>query len=90
MTNTEYRHSLKRRLSVLFSPIRLALFLGSVVWLIVLNVIYISNSGNPAWAGPASAFPILAWVTVMLITDSRHRRAGSASSSPNPPGTLPH
>ena len=77
MIDTEYRHSLKRRLSVLFSPIRLTLFLGSVVWLIVLNVIYISNSGNPSWAGPASAFPILVWVTVMLITDSNHRRSGN-------------
>jgi len=90
MTDTEYRHSVKRRLSVLFSPIRLALFLGSVVWLIVLNVIYISNSGNPSWAGPASAFPILVWVTVMLMTDSRYRRAGNGSSSPNRPRTRPH
>ncbi|KAA9104497.1 hypothetical protein [Microbacterium rhizomatis] len=60
-----------------------------MAWLIVLNVIFISNSGNPSWACPASVFSILVWVTVMLITDSRYRKAASGSGSPQRPSTHP-
>jgi len=81
MSNENYSHSLRTRLRVLFSPIRLTVFLASVVWLVTLNVIYVSNLGQPEWAGPASVLPIITWVIWMFITDWRHRNATKTSHS---------
>jgi len=76
-----YRYSLRTRLKVLFSPVRLVLFLASVVWLVALNAIYISNLGQPEWAGPASVLPTITWVAWMIITDWHHRSATKRSHS---------
>ena len=74
MTVDDYHHSFRVRWRVLFSPLRLALFIGSVVWGVVLNAIFMANLGSPAWAGPVSVIPIMSWLAWLLVTDARRRR----------------
>lgn len=73
--NTDsYRQSFRRRRRILFSPLRLALFLGAIVFGTVLNVVYIRNGAEPEWLGALSVAPIFAFVAWMLVTDHRERR----------------
>jgi hypothetical protein len=73
MTPDSYRDSFARRLRVLFSPLRLILFLLSIAWLIAANVMFIGGGGKPGWLGLASVVPIIAWVAWEFATDARER-----------------
>lgn len=74
MSTNRYAESLKKRVSVLFSPLRLVLWAGSAAWAIALNIVYIAGEGEPSWAGPASVVPLFAMLIWLFVTDSRHRR----------------
>lgn len=70
-----HRPSGKTRLAVLFSPVRLAVFIGALVWCFAFNALLIGADGKAAWAGPVSVLPIFAFVVWAYVTDARHRRA---------------
>lgn len=76
----DYRFSLRKRLSVLFSPIRLTLFLLSIAWLIAANIAFIDNGQKPEWLGPLSVVPVFACAAMLSITDGRERRKAAANA----------
>lgn len=64
----------RERLRFLFLPWwRVVWLIASVVWAIVLNVIYITGGGTPEWVGPLSVVPIYAFLADLLVRDSRRR-----------------
>ena len=69
-----YSRSIRQRFRVLFSPLRLVLFLLSVVNGIVLSIVYMSANGQPEILGPLSAIPLLAFALWTATTDSRERK----------------
>ena len=76
MSEPSYRHSIKRRFAVLFSPLRLALWIAAICWSAVFNLtLYMPDPEGMAWAGPVSAVPVYALLAWTLVTDARHRRA---------------
>ncbi|WP_145952952.1 hypothetical protein [Tessaracoccus aquimaris] len=76
MSEPSYRHSIKRRFAVLFSPLRLVLWIAALCWCAVLNLaLYIPDPEGMAWAGPVSIVPVYALLAWTLVTDARHRRA---------------
>jgi len=79
MNDVDYRFSFKKRLAILFSPVRLVLFAVAIVWSVVFNAIFIANLGEPWWAGPVSVIPLLAWVTWLFVTDARQRALARAA-----------
>ncbi|KSU54731.1 hypothetical protein [Microbacterium enclense] len=78
MTPPTYRASLRIRLSILFSPMRLVLCLASFAWFIVLSTLYLSHGqGADVW-GPLSVIPLLAFAAWTVATDMRYRRDDTA------------
>ena len=69
-----YSKSPRRRFRVLFSRLRLILFGAAVVFMIALNVVYISNGASPEWVGALSVVPLLIFLGWELATDYTHRR----------------
>ncbi|PRB14759.1 hypothetical protein CQ042_10110 [Microbacterium sp. MYb62] len=69
-----YTYSMRTRLHVLFSPLRLAAFIAAIVIAVVGNVLYINNGGGPDWLGPVSVAPIWACVAWEVATDMKMRR----------------
>ena len=79
MTSTEnYSKSLRRRMRVLFSPLRSTLLVAAVVFAVVLNIMLVRNGGQPEWVGPLSVVPLLAFAGWTLATDYSQRRAERA------------
>ncbi|GEC74524.1 hypothetical protein GCM10010213_09050 [Microbacterium maritypicum] len=74
MIEESYKNSFRKRLRILFSPLRLALFLTAIIIAIIGNAIYISNGGSPEWLGLGSIIPLLAFLFWELATDIRMRR----------------
>ncbi len=72
MTMNLYERSLKKRLAVLFSPLRLALFIFSGAWCLALNLVNPDEAS--AWRGPVSVIPIIAFTVWTVMTDVRQRR----------------
>lgn len=64
-----YSKSLRQRLRVLFSPLRLTLFIAAIVFAVALNVVFISNGGSPEWLGAVSVVPLLAFAGWTVATD---------------------
>lgn len=69
-----YRHSLSVRLRILFSPLRLAIFILSILWLIGLNIVYIRDGATNDWLGFISAAPSLGFFVWTMYTDRKYRR----------------
>ncbi len=69
-----YSKSFRRRLRVLFSPIRLALFIAAVIFALAMNIVFISNGGAPEWVGALSVVPLLGFAGWTLGTDYSLRR----------------
>lgn len=74
MNPDSYTYSLRRRLRILFSPLRLGFFVAAVVFSVVANVIYINNGGGPEWLGLASIIPLWVCVGWQIMTDITMRR----------------
>ena len=74
MNPNSYTYSMRTRLHVLFSPLRLAVFIAAIVIAVVGNVLYINNAGGPEWLGPVSVAPIWACVAWEVATDMKMRR----------------
>lgn len=70
----DYRRSLNTRLRLLFSPLRLTLFIIAIAWIIGLNVVYIRNDGGPQWLGFASIIPVSIFFVWTMATDRRYRK----------------
>ncbi len=79
MTPPTYRASLRIRLSILFSPMRLVLCLASFAWFIVLSVLYLSRGQGSDLLGPLSVIPFLTFVAWTVATDMRYRREDAAA-----------
>lgn len=75
VTKKGYHKSSRTRLAVLFTPIRLALFIGALLWCLAFNALLIGADGKAAWAGPVSVLPIFAFTIWTYVTDARNRRA---------------
>lgn len=73
-----YRTSLRVRLSILLSPIRLVLGLASFAWFIVATALYLSRGDIVDWLGPLSVIPLLAFTAWTVATDMRYRREEEA------------
>ncbi len=69
-----YTNSFRKRVRILFSPIRLILFIASVAFSVLANVLYINNGGGPEWLGFMSVVPLWVCVFWQLTTDRRMRR----------------
>lgn len=69
-----YSKSLRQRLRVLFSPLRLTLFIAAIVFAVALNVVFISNGGSPEWLGAVSVVPLLAFAGWTVATDYSLRK----------------
>lgn len=74
MGTMPYTKSFRRRLRVLFSPVRLILFIASIIFNIALNAVYISKGGSPEWVGALSVVPLLAFAGWTVGTDYTIRR----------------
>ncbi len=74
MMDESYRRSFRKRLSILFSPLRLVLFVAAIIFGIVINVVYLRNGAEPEWLGAISILPVSAFLAWSLATDYRHRR----------------
>jgi hypothetical protein len=77
-----YTNSFRKRMRILFSPLRLALFITSLLIAIVGNVIYINNGAGPEWLGPASVIPFWSCVIGVFVTDMRMRRLDRGGTTP--------
>lgn len=69
-----YSHSFRKRMRILFSPLRLTLFAVAIIVWVGANVLYINNGGGPEWLGLASVIPLWACVFWELATDTKMRR----------------
>lgn len=74
MTEDTYTNSLRKRMRVLLSPLRLVFFMAAIIISIVGNVVYISNGGGPEWLGLLSVIPIFAFAFWGSATDAKMRR----------------
>lgn len=82
MNPHSYTNSLRQRMRILFSPLRLALFIAALVIAIVGNVIYIHNGAGPEWLGPASVIPFWSCVIGVFVTDMKMRRLDRERTNP--------
>ena len=64
----------RRRFRVLFSSLRLTLFIAAIIFSIALNIVYISNGGSPEWVGALSVVPLLAFAGWTVATDYTLRK----------------
>lgn len=69
-----YSQSLRRRFRVLFSPLRLTLFIAAIVFAIALSIPFLSNGGSPEWLGALSVLPLLAFAGWTVATDYTLRK----------------
>lgn len=69
-----YSQSPRRRFRVLFSPLRLTLFITAIVFAIALNIVFITNGGSPEWVGALSVVPLLAFAGWTVATDYTLRK----------------
>lgn len=69
-----YSQSPRRRFRVLFSPLRLSLFIAAIVFAVALNVAYVSNGASPEWVGALSVVPLLAFAGWTVATDYTLRK----------------
>lgn len=74
MIDSSYKNSFRKRLRVLFSPLRLMVFIVAIILAAVGNVFYISSGGTPEWLGLGSVVPLLAFLFWELATDMKMRR----------------
>lgn len=79
MTSRSYRASLRTRLSVLCSPIRLTLGLASIAWFVVVTALYLGRGNLADVLGPLSVIPLLAFTAWTVATDMRYRREDAAA-----------
>lgn len=71
---TPWSKSPRRRFRVLFSPLRLTLFIAAIIFAIALNIVYISNGASPEWVGALSVVPLFTFAGWTLATDYTARR----------------
>ncbi len=74
VTSERYVRSLRTRLSILFSPLRLTLFICSLAWRLGPNY-YLTQRQGPTWLGPVSVVPITAFAIWTVVTDVHRRSA---------------
>jgi hypothetical protein len=74
MNPDSYTNSFRKRVRILFSPIRLILFIASVAFSVVGNVLYVNNGGQPEWLAYVSVIPLWACVFWEVATDMKMRR----------------
>lgn len=79
-TSRPYTDSVRRRMRVLFSPVRVVFLVAAVVFAVALNIVFISNGGYPEWVGPLSVAPLLVFLGWTLATDYSHRRSERTTS----------
>ncbi len=75
----------RRRFRVLFSPLRLSLFIAAIIFAIALNIVYITNGGSPEWMGALSVVPLFACAGWTVATDYTHRQEEKSQSAPTKP-----
>lgn len=75
------RESVWLRLRVLFSPLRLTIFILANAWLIGLNIIYIRNGAHQEWIGFLSIIPPVAFAIWTMQTDRRYRKQAEANGT---------
>ncbi|WP_136041827.1 hypothetical protein [Microbacterium sp. K22] len=80
MAPDSYTNSLRTRLRVLFSPVRLTLYIAAITFSVVANVIYLRDGTGTEWLGPASVVPLLALVAWQFATDKKMRRLDRESA----------
>lgn len=86
-----YVNSFRKRVRILFSPLRLTLSGVAIIFWVISNGIVMSNGGEPAWLGPLSVIPLFAFWGWTSVTDAKMReldRGGieegdEASTSPD-------
>lgn len=69
-----YSRSIRRRLSILLSPVRSFILGAAVAFAIALNGVFISNGGSPEWIGALSVVPLLAFTGWTIATDYSYRQ----------------
>lgn len=74
MMPSTYRTSLRLRLSILFSPVRLILCVASFAWFVVVSALYMGRGQGAEWWRPLSVIPLLTFTAWTVATDMRHRR----------------
>lgn len=74
MNPDSYTNSFRRRMRILYSPLRLTLLIVAIVICIVGNVLYISNGGGLEWLGLLSVLPLFALYGWTMVTDAKMRR----------------
>ena len=72
--HVSYSRSIRQRFRVLFSPTRLVLFVLSVIFLVVLLVVSMTNESAPEYLGVLAVIPPLAFAA-SLVTDHPERSA---------------
>lgn len=80
-----WNSSPRRRFRVLFSPLRLSLFIAAIVFAAALYIAYISNGASPEWVGALSVVPLLAFAGWTVATDYTHRQEEKTQSAPKEP-----
>ncbi len=81
---TPWSKSPRRGFRVLFSPLRLSLFIAAIIFAIALNIVYISNGASPEWVGALSVAPLLAFAGWTVATDYTHRQEEKNRSPTKP------
>lgn len=82
---TPWSKSPRRRFRVLFSPLRLSLFIAAIIFAVALNIVYISNGASPEWVGALSVVPLLAFAGWTVATDYTHRQEEKNRTAPTKP-----
>ncbi len=47
---------------------------GGILWCVALNVLIVAGGADPAWIGPVSVIPVLAFAAATIRRDRRLRR----------------
>ncbi|WP_396658655.1 hypothetical protein [Microbacterium oxydans] len=68
-----YVNSFRKRVRILFSPLRLTLSIVAIMFWVISNGIVMSNGGEPAWLGPLSVIPLFAFWGWTAVTDAKMR-----------------
>jgi hypothetical protein len=74
MNPTSYANSFRKRVRILFSPIRLALSIAAIIVWVIGSGLFMRNGGEPEWLGPASVIPLFAFYGWTAVTDAKMRR----------------
>lgn len=79
-----YRESVRMRLRILFSPLRLTIFILANAWLLALNIIYIRNGAQQEWIGFISILPITGFAIWTMQTDRTYRNQAQRNGVNHP------